>query len=64
MSAEDLKVIPRKKFWTEIVGVSFRTGERLEAAGDCPVKTKISPHRVGFRVDHSRQWLDAQKQVA
>jgi hypothetical protein len=42
-----------------MVGVSEKTWERLEAAGDTP--TQLSQGRVGHRLDHIKQWLDARQ---
>jgi predicted DNA-binding transcriptional regulator AlpA len=44
-----------------LVGVSEKTWERLEAAGDIPIKTQLSQGRVGYRLDHIKRWLDARQ---
>jgi len=44
------------------VGLSDRTWDRLEAAGDTPPKTRISQGRIGYRVCDVKQWLDRRRQ--
>lgn len=56
----ELRVLNRRQT-IGLVGVSEKTWERLEAAGDIPVKTQLSQGRVGFRLDHIKQWLDARR---
>ena len=46
----------------ELVGLSEKTWERLEALGDIPIKTRLSEGRVGFRLDHIKEWLDARQE--
>jgi len=46
----------------ELVGLSEKTWERLEALGDIPTKTRLSEGRVGFRLDHIKEWLDARQE--
>jgi predicted DNA-binding transcriptional regulator AlpA len=58
--SELLRVLSRRQT-IELVGVSEKTWERLEATGDVPIKTQLSQGRVGFRVDHVKQWLDARQ---
>jgi hypothetical protein len=41
-----------------IAGVSPATLKRRGAAGDLKI-TRLSPRRLGIRVDHLREWLDA-----
>jgi predicted DNA-binding transcriptional regulator AlpA len=45
-----------------LVGVSERTWERLEAAGDVPPKIRLSEGRIGFRVSDIDAWLDARRE--
>jgi predicted DNA-binding transcriptional regulator AlpA len=56
--SELLRVLSRRET-IELVGVSEKTWERLEAAGDTP--TQLSQGRVGHRLDHIKQWLDARQ---
>ena len=49
----ELRVLNRRQT-IELVGVSEKTWERLEAVGDIPIKTRLSQGRVGHRPDHSR----------
>jgi predicted DNA-binding transcriptional regulator AlpA len=44
------------------VGVSERTWERLEAAGDVPPKTRLSEGRIGYRVVDIEDWLDRRRE--
>jgi predicted DNA-binding transcriptional regulator AlpA len=44
------------------VGVSERTWERLEAAGDVPPKTRLSEGRIGYRVCDIEAWLDKRRE--
>jgi predicted DNA-binding transcriptional regulator AlpA len=43
------------------VGLSDRTWDRLEAAGDTPPITMLSPNRVGYRLIDVAKWLDARR---
>jgi predicted DNA-binding transcriptional regulator AlpA len=45
-----------------MVGLSDRTWDRLEAAGDTPPKTRISQGRIGYRVADIRKWLDGRRE--
>ena len=47
----------------ELVGLSEKTWERLETVGDIPIKTRLSEGRVGFRLDHIKEWLDARREM-
>ena len=58
--SELLRVLSRRQT-IELVGVSEKTWERLEAAGDIPIKTQLSQGRVGYRLDHIKRWLDARQ---
>jgi predicted DNA-binding transcriptional regulator AlpA len=57
----DLLRVLNRKATIELVGVSEKTWERLESLGDTPIKTKLSEGRVGYRLDHIKQWLDARQ---
>jgi predicted DNA-binding transcriptional regulator AlpA len=46
-----------------MVGVSDRTWDRLEAAGDTPPKTRISQGRIGYRVADICAWLDRRRET-
>jgi predicted DNA-binding transcriptional regulator AlpA len=45
----------------KMVGLSDRTWDRLEARGETPPKTRLSPNRIGYRASDIRQWLDARQ---
>ena len=46
----------------KLLGLSDRTWDRLEAAGDTPIKTQISQNRIGYRVSDLERWLDARRE--
>jgi predicted DNA-binding transcriptional regulator AlpA len=46
-----------------MVGLSDRTWDRLEAAGDTPPKTRISQGRIGYRVSDLKEWLDRRRET-
>jgi predicted DNA-binding transcriptional regulator AlpA len=41
-------------------GISLVTLRRLIARGEGPAVTKLSARRLGIRVRHAREWLDAR----
>jgi predicted DNA-binding transcriptional regulator AlpA len=45
------------------VGLSDRTWDRLEAAGDTPPKTRISQGRIGYGVCDVKEWLDRRRKA-
>jgi predicted DNA-binding transcriptional regulator AlpA len=45
------------------VGLSDRTWDRLEAAGDRPPKTRNSQGRIGYRVCDVKEWLDRRRET-
>ena len=55
-----IRVLSRPKT-IEVLGVSERTFERLEAAGDVPPKTRLSEGRVGYRVSDIEEWLERRR---
>jgi predicted DNA-binding transcriptional regulator AlpA len=57
----DLKVYTRAEVLA-LLGLSSRNWDRLEAKGDIPKKTQLSPHRIGYRHDHVKEWLDGREQ--
>jgi predicted DNA-binding transcriptional regulator AlpA len=58
-----IRVVPRPKA-RELCGLSDRTWDRMEARGETPPKTDLSPGRVGYRVVDIEKWLDARRRVA
>ena len=65
MLSDDLdtvRVVSRPTAWT-LAGVSEKTWERMEARGETPPKTRISPNRIGYRVCDIKVWLDARREV-
>jgi hypothetical protein len=59
---DSVRVVSRRKA-IEIADVSERTWERLEALGDVPVKTRLSQHRIGYRICDLREWLDRRRKI-
>ena len=41
-------------------GISLVTLRRLIARGEGPTVTKLSERRLGIRVRHAREWVDAR----
>jgi hypothetical protein len=60
-SVTDLLRVLTRRQTQELLGLSERTWERLEAASDVPEKTRLSIGRVGYRLDHIKRWLDARQ---
>jgi predicted DNA-binding transcriptional regulator AlpA len=58
---ENVRIVDRPAA-REIVGVSRRTWERMEARGETPPITKISPNRTGYRLIDLQKWLDSRRQ--
>jgi hypothetical protein len=46
--------------FAKIAGISLVTLRRRIAAHDGPIVTKLSERRLGIRVRHAREWLDAR----
>jgi predicted DNA-binding transcriptional regulator AlpA len=59
--AEALLRVLNKRQTYQTVGVSERTWDRLEAEGDIPTKTRLSQNRIGYRLCHIIEWLEARK---
>lgn len=55
----DDRVLTLSEF-AKIAGISLVTLRRRIAAHDGPVITKLSERRLGIRVRHAREWLDAR----
>jgi predicted DNA-binding transcriptional regulator AlpA len=47
-----------------LVGLSDRTWDRLEAAGETPPKVKLSERRIGYLLTDIREWLERRREVA
>jgi predicted DNA-binding transcriptional regulator AlpA len=60
--SEELKVYTKKETQT-LLGLSGRTWDRLEALGETPPKTRLSPNRIGYRAPDIAAWLDARREV-
>ncbi len=48
----------------KLLGLSDRTWDRLEARGETPPKTHLSPNRIGYRASDLKEWLDRRREVA
>jgi predicted DNA-binding transcriptional regulator AlpA len=59
---ESIRVLNRTET-LKMVGLSDRTWDRLEVAGDTPPKTRISQGRIGYRVADIMKWLDSRREV-
>jgi hypothetical protein len=51
--------------WTEkefaaYINQSIRSVKRMRSAGNAPIVTRLSKHRVGFRLSHVKEWLAAR----
>ena len=55
----DDRVLTLAEF-AKIAGISLVTLRRRIAAHDGPIVTKLSERRLGIRVRHAREWLDAR----
>jgi predicted DNA-binding transcriptional regulator AlpA len=63
MNADDLdavRVLSRPET-LRVLGVSDRTFDRIEFAGDGPPKTRLSTGRIGYRVSDLKAWLDRRR---
>jgi predicted DNA-binding transcriptional regulator AlpA len=59
---DEIRVLSRSET-IRTVGLSDRTWDRLEAAGDTPPKTRISQGRIGYRVCDVKEWLDRRRET-
>jgi predicted DNA-binding transcriptional regulator AlpA len=64
VTAADLLKVLTKPETQKLVGLSDKTWDRLEGRGDVPIKTRLSQNRIGYRVDHIKQWLDARREAS
>jgi predicted DNA-binding transcriptional regulator AlpA len=61
--SDELKVYTKKET-QKLLGLSGRTWDRLEALGETPPKTRLSPNRIGYRGSDIAAWLDARREAA
>jgi predicted DNA-binding transcriptional regulator AlpA len=64
VNADDLdavRVLSRPET-LRVLGVSDRTFDRIEYAGDGPPKTRLSTGRIGYRVSDLKAWLDRRRE--
>jgi hypothetical protein len=59
---DDDCVIPVRE-WCKRVGLSYKTWKRMRKTGEGPTVTWLSPNRIGIRLKHSREWLDARAET-
>jgi predicted DNA-binding transcriptional regulator AlpA len=55
----DDRVLTLSEF-AKLAGISVVTLRRRIAAHDGPIVTKLSERRLGIRLRHAREWLDAR----
>ena len=60
--SDELKVYTKKET-QKLLGLSGRTWDRLEALGETPPKTRLSPNRIRYRAPDIAAWLDARREV-
>ena len=60
--SDELKVYTKKEP-QKLLGLSGRTWDRLEALGETPPKTRLSPNKIGYRAPDIAAWLDARREV-
>ena len=58
---DTVRVVSRNEA-IKLLGLSDRTFQRLEAKGDVPPKTRLSAHRIGYRISDIKDWLDARRE--
>lgn len=63
LGAADDQVMPLRQF-AALAGISIATLRRRIAAGDGPIITRLSQRRLGVRLRHGRQWLDARSSAS
>ena len=61
ITVNTVKVLNRREA-IQHLGLSERTFQRLEAEGEGPSKTRLSEHRIGYRVSDLEAWLDARRE--
>jgi predicted DNA-binding transcriptional regulator AlpA len=60
---DELKVYAKPQT-LKLLGISGRSWDRLQACGETPPKTRLSPNRIGYRAADIKQWLDARREAA
>jgi predicted DNA-binding transcriptional regulator AlpA len=55
-----VKVLTKTQTY-EYLGLSDRTWQRMEQAGETPVKTQLSQGRVGYRLCDIISWLEERR---
>jgi predicted DNA-binding transcriptional regulator AlpA len=61
--SDELKVYTKKEA-QKLLGLSGRTWDRLDALGETPPKTRLSPNRIGYRASDIAAWLDARREAS
>jgi predicted DNA-binding transcriptional regulator AlpA len=56
-----VKVMNRSELLKQL-GICKRTFDSLEALGQGPRKTQLSPRRIGYRVSDVVEWLNSRAQ--
>lgn len=57
---DSVRVISKAKA-REVLSLSENTWDRMEARGELPPATQLSPRRVGYRIIDLKNWLDARR---
>jgi prophage regulatory protein len=57
-TSDPRRIISRRQA-AEMAGFSEDTAARLEKAGKFPKSIRLSPRRVGYRVEDVTHWLEA-----
>ena len=57
---ELVKVLTRPELIAAL-GIQRNTLDRLEARGEGPPRTQLSPNRIGYRVCDVKEWLDRRR---
>ena len=61
-SLDSIRCINRRQL-CKAGGFDERTLDRLEARGEGPTKTQLSPGRIGYRIVDVTSWLNARRRV-
>ena len=61
--SDELKVYTKKET-QKLLGLSGRTWDRLEALGETPPKTRLSPNRIDYRNPDIAAWLNARREAS
>jgi predicted DNA-binding transcriptional regulator AlpA len=60
---DSVRVLSRRETFSAL-NLDERTFDRIEATGNGPPKTQLSPRRIGYRLTDIQNWLDARRRGA